>query len=74
MNAMKLLGLCAIAGASLAIITPTSSAVAATREAAIKKCIAVAQTQVPSSNDQDAVQQQRMSIYSSCMKSAGYRP
>ena len=68
-------GLIAIAaGLTLATAAPAFAAKQMTRDQAVTICVNKAQTQAPSRGDDTSVQQRRMALYSSCMRSYGLRP
>jgi len=68
-------GLIAIAlGLTMATVGPAFAAKQMTRDQVVTICVSKAQTQAPSRGDDTSVQQRRMALYSSCMRSHGLRP
>ena len=63
-----------VAGLALLTAAPAFAANSQNRNQIVSKCVNRAQTQVPSRGDDTSVQQGRMAIYSSCMRSHGLRP
>ena len=67
-----------IAVAVTGFLMATSVSLAATkgsaREAAIRKCNAVALKQVPRTNDPGSYRERRTAVWKDCMVSAGQRP
>jgi hypothetical protein len=71
---MKILCILSIAlAAGLSVVTWTSQASAAGRDAAISRCIAQAQKQYPRAGRQGNMSN-RTSSYKACMHAAGFRP
>jgi hypothetical protein len=64
----------AASGLTLLAVTPASAARQMTRNEVVSMCVNKAQTQVPSRGDDVSIQQGRMAVYSSCMRSRGLRP
>ncbi len=64
----------AISGLTLLTLTPAFAARQMNRNEVVTMCISKAQTQAPSRGDDTSVQQRRMALYSSCMRSHGLRP
>ena len=64
----------AVSGLTLLAVTPAFAARQMTRNEVVTMCVSKAQTQAPSRGDDTSVQQRRMALYSSCMRSHGLRP
>jgi hypothetical protein len=63
-----------VSGLALLTAAPAFAANNPNRNQIVSKCVNRAQTQVPSRGDDTSVQQGRMAIYTSCMRSYGLRP
>jgi hypothetical protein len=64
----------AATGLTLLAVTPTWAANHMNRNQIVSMCVSKAQSQAPSRGDDTSVQQRRMALYSSCMRSHGLRP
>jgi len=65
----------AVSGMTLLTLSPAFAARQMTRNEVVTQCVSKAQTQAPNrGGDDSAVQQRRMALYSTCMRSHGMRP
>ena len=64
----------AVSGMTLLTLAPALAARQMTRNDVVTQCVSKAQMQAPSRGDDTSVQQRRMALYSSCMRSHGMRP
>jgi hypothetical protein len=64
----------AVSGLTLLTLTPAFAARQMSRNEVVTQCVSKAQMQAPSRGDDTSVQQRRMALYSSCMRSHGMRP
>ena len=64
----------AVSGLTLLTLSPAFAARQMSRNEVVTQCVSKAQMQAPSREDDTSVQQRRMALYSSCMRSHGMRP
>ncbi len=63
-----------VSGLALIAAAPAFAANSPNRNQAVTMCVQKAQKQAPMRGDDTSVQQRRMALYSSCMRSQGMRP
>ena len=63
-----------ICGLTMLTLTPAFAARQMNRSEVVSICVSKAQSEAPSRGDDTSVQQRRMALYSSCMRSHGLRP
>jgi hypothetical protein len=63
-----------VCGLTMLTLTPAFAAGHMARNQVVRMCVSKAQAEAPSHGDDTSMQQRRMALYSSCMKSHGMRP
>lgn len=63
-----------VSGLALLVAVPAFAANSPNRSQVVSMCVQKAQKQAPMRGDDTSVQQRRMALYSTCMRSQGMRP